>query len=1056
MLGISSVPGSGGGSRSSGGQVCLALALVAWLAAGAWADDLLLPSGAGSVGNHRPVGDQVGFTDEIPVHAATTQPMLLAATEITKGQWDAVRAWGLAHGYADLPEGAGGTATLPEEAAGHPVVGVSWYDAVKWCNALSEMEELVPAYRLEDAGRTVFRTGEVDRLQVLWNNSGYRLPTEHEWELAARGGLAGNDFPWEGTSPFYRENISVSQARYQADGTVLRAQYAPNGYGLYDLTGNVAEWCWDWYDEEAYGKAPPAPYGPAEPAPERMRSTRGGSWRSGPADLRVSARGLARPDRRQDHVGFRTARSQVRIDPDRGPLAGGTIITVTNGYFGIITNVLVGGIDVVPAAAGANWFTLAMPGQSAAGTVDLVAQTSDYGEFPLLAGYSYNPAGQIDELGVTPSSGSWTGGYQVVIRGSHLGDSTDISAVSLNGVSVADIVSQSETQVVVVAGQAAAIGLGDVRVFSDSYGETTQNSAFEYVRETQAPLVFAPASPQTFGTTNALGISGGSGTGAVAYEVVSGPGTIVDDTHLAVVGGTGTIQVRATKAQDDLYLAATVTGTVVAAKADPTVSTWPTASAIVYGQTLAESMLSNGTATPAGAFAFATPTAGPAAGTWAESVVFVPADTADFNTTNGTASVTVNKALLTVAADPQRKPYGAANPPLTFTYAGFVAGEDDAVLAVAPTASTTVDETTPVGVYPGAITVAGGVAANYEFHYVAADFTVTEAIDSLVVAALSAASNRVQVTFGPVADGVVYDLQYRPSLLAGDWTVVASLTGVAAPNATLTHTNASVDFGFYRVAGPTGPSARVWGYARVAKPGNSKLSMVGIPFVTSNQTLNSLMGPLQFTGHHLSPGSADQILIWNPASHAYVNLALYDVRSFGAQFADLTGWKPYTNFTGSAYENPVLPTGSAVWIRGSTADDRKVTIAGEVVAAAAATNRIAQGLQMMANPFSQPVGLSHLNVQAHATGHYLSPGAADQIMIWDAGAQTYLNLALYDVASYYGAQYAYLTGWKAYTNFTSGAPYVDPVLPPGQGFWYKAASNDFEWVEPNAYLDALR
>ena len=195
-------------------------------------------------------------------------------------------------------------------------------------------------------------------------------------------------------------------------------------------------------------------------------------------------------------------------------------------------------------------------------------------------------------------------------------------------------------------------------------------------------------------------------------------------------------------------------------------------------------------------------------------------------------------------------------------------------------------------------------------------------------------------------------------------------------------------------------------------------------------------------------------MVWDAGSQTYLNLALYDARSYGEQYAYLTGWKAYTNFNGSSYENPVVPAGAAVWIRGSTADDRKVALAGEVVADGTVTNEIVQGLQLIANPFSESISVSNLNIEAHATGHYLSPGAADQVMIWDAGVQTYQILALYDAASYYGPEYAYLTGWKAYTNFASG-PYVSPLLPPGQGFWYKAVSNDFEWVETNKYLPAL-
>ncbi|NCC51110.1 MAG: hypothetical protein EOM20_07835 [Spartobacteria bacterium] len=174
---------------------------------------------------------------------------------------------------------------------------------------------------------------------------------------------------------------------------------------------------------------------------------------------------------------------------------------------------------------------------------------------------------EITFSGIDPSSGSWTGGYQVVITGSNLGNGSDITNVTLCDVTVASIDSQSATQVVIVAGTSGAGGLGDVRVFSTSYGETVKSNAFEYLREQQAALVFTPTSPQAYLTTNALTTSGGSGTGVISYAVLSGPGTIVDDTNLTVTSGSGTIEIRALKAQDDLYFETIVTGTVSAAKA---------------------------------------------------------------------------------------------------------------------------------------------------------------------------------------------------------------------------------------------------------------------------------------------------------------------------------------------------------------------------------------------------------------------------------------------------------------------------------------------------------
>lgn len=291
------------GCRRSRRNLLLAGVLASVLAGWARAADLLLPPLEGTVGNSRPAGDQVGFSDEYPAHAAATESFFLAATEVTKAQWDAVRTWGLEHGYPDLPEGSGGTAADPA----HPVVDVSWHDAAKWCNARAEKEGLAPAYRLDAVSLAPYRTGEVDGIYVLWHAAGYRLPTESEWELAARGGLAGQDFPWAGSSVFYYENISSSHANYLADGTRPPGQFAANGYGLFDMAGNVAEWCGDWYADDAYET--PAPNGPEQPAVEHLKVVRGGSWRSQAADLRVSARGMAKPETRQDHVGFRTART---------------------------------------------------------------------------------------------------------------------------------------------------------------------------------------------------------------------------------------------------------------------------------------------------------------------------------------------------------------------------------------------------------------------------------------------------------------------------------------------------------------------------------------------------------------------------------------------------------------------------------------------------------------------------------------------------------------------------------------------------------------------------
>ena len=98
--------------------------------------------------------------------------------------------------------------------------------------------------------------------------------------------------------------------------------------------------------------------------------------------------------------------------------------------------------------------------------------------------------------------------------------------------------------------------------------------------------------------------------------------------------------------------------------------------------------------------------------------------------------------------------------------------------------------------------------------------------------------------------------------------------------------------------------------------------------------------------------------------------------------------------------------------------------------------------------------MSNLTLQVYATGHYNNAGLADQIMVWSAASQSYQNLALYDLRSF-GSQYDYLTGWKLVDGFGPAAPYVNPTLKPGQGFWFNAVNSAFQWIEPNDYKSTL-
>ena len=163
--------------------------------------------------------------------------------EVTKAFWDEVYSWAIANGY-DFSNA--GIAEGPE----YPVHSINWYDCVKWANALSERDGHTPCYYTDNNCTVVYRSGQVDltNYNVRWNANGYRLPTETEWEVAARGGLVGSKYAW-GESP------STTRANFDQTlhgATIPVGSFPANGYGLYEIGGNLREWTWDWNDSRTY------------------------------------------------------------------------------------------------------------------------------------------------------------------------------------------------------------------------------------------------------------------------------------------------------------------------------------------------------------------------------------------------------------------------------------------------------------------------------------------------------------------------------------------------------------------------------------------------------------------------------------------------------------------------------------------------------------------------------------------------------------------------------------------------------------------------------------
>ena len=247
----------------------------------------------------------------VPVQTVQVSACYIAKYLVTKSDWDAVRAWGLTHGYTDLIVGAG-------KGTNHPVQAINWADMMKWCNARSEMEGLAACYTVSAA---IYRTG-LSVPDCNWSANGYRLPTEAEWEKAARVGLMGQNFPWGNT-------ISHANANFRNDGgesdqtgstgydpiwgtgdypfTSPVGLFAPNGYGLYDMAGNVMECCWDYYGDYTAGSQTD----PRGPSTGSFPVLRGGAWYNYADGCSVAARSLENPAYGPSNLGFRIARSSV-------------------------------------------------------------------------------------------------------------------------------------------------------------------------------------------------------------------------------------------------------------------------------------------------------------------------------------------------------------------------------------------------------------------------------------------------------------------------------------------------------------------------------------------------------------------------------------------------------------------------------------------------------------------------------------------------------------------------------------------------------------------------
>jgi len=240
-----------------------------------YGDLIFVEGGSFEMGDHF----NEGSSNELPVHDVTLNSFYIGQYEVTQGEYAAVMGSNPAHSY-----GVGDN---------YPVYYVTWYNAVEYCNALSIQEGLTPCYDLTD-------------WSCDFSVNGYRLPTEAEWEYASRGGMNWTDnYRYSGTT----DNLGAyawynPNSGYQSHevGTKL-----PNQLDIYDMSGNVWEWCNDWYSSDYYSSSPVN--NPTGPDSGSYRLIRGGGWSNDASVCRVANCHYYSPGSSYFYVGFRILRA---------------------------------------------------------------------------------------------------------------------------------------------------------------------------------------------------------------------------------------------------------------------------------------------------------------------------------------------------------------------------------------------------------------------------------------------------------------------------------------------------------------------------------------------------------------------------------------------------------------------------------------------------------------------------------------------------------------------------------------------------------------------------
>ncbi len=227
------------------------------------------------------MGSLSGDADEKPVHAVTISSFYMSKTEVSQSLWKAVMDTNPSY--------------FTENSTNYPVEQVSWYDCLSFCNKLSLKEGKDPCYSVQNnITPSDWKSGTV---VCDFNAKGYRVPTEAEWEFAARGGIRSANYTYSGSNN--AEEVSWYAGNSYGTTQIVGTKKA-NEIGLKDMTGNVWEWCWDWYG----GYSSTAQSDPAGASSGTTRILRGGAW-DGFVNFRNTDRVSGSPGSKSNNLGFR-------------------------------------------------------------------------------------------------------------------------------------------------------------------------------------------------------------------------------------------------------------------------------------------------------------------------------------------------------------------------------------------------------------------------------------------------------------------------------------------------------------------------------------------------------------------------------------------------------------------------------------------------------------------------------------------------------------------------------------------------------------------------------